>query len=47
VVGEQWTPLRVSADGVPREPDPAESRRLQQRWLDARSCTGLADQPPS
>ncbi|WP_200941929.1 CapA family protein [Angustibacter sp. Root456] len=47
VVAERWTPLRVSADGIPREPEPAQSRRLQQQWLDARSCTGLAGQPTS
>ena len=47
VVGEHWTPLRVSADGIPREPDATESARLQRTWASSRSCTGLAGQPTS
>lgn len=47
VVAERWTPLRVSADGIPREPEATESRRLQREWTDSRSCTGLAGQSPS
>ncbi|HEX3003517.1 MAG TPA: CapA family protein [Angustibacter sp.] len=42
VVAERWTPLRVSADGIPREPDVTESRRLREQWRESRSCTGLA-----
>jgi poly-gamma-glutamate synthesis protein (capsule biosynthesis protein) len=45
VVGDEWTPMRVSGDGIPREPDAEESERLADAWRDARSCTGLADRP--
>ncbi len=45
VVGERWTPMRVSADGIPRVPGDAERRALSARWEQARTCTGLAAQP--
>lgn len=45
VVGERWTPMRVSSDGIPRVPDAKERATLADRWVDARRCTGLAAQP--
>jgi poly-gamma-glutamate capsule biosynthesis protein CapA/YwtB (metallophosphatase superfamily) len=47
VVGDEWTPMRVSADGIPRVPGATERARLVDRWRDARRCTGLAPQPGS
>jgi poly-gamma-glutamate synthesis protein (capsule biosynthesis protein) len=46
VVAERWTPMRVSADGIPRVPSSGESDELARRWQQARACTGLADAPP-
>ena len=45
VTSARWTPLVVGADGVPRRPDAATSRRLLASWQDARGCTGLAARP--
>lgn len=45
VVSARWVPLVVDADGVPRPPDAATSRRMLASWQDARGCTGLAARP--
>jgi poly-gamma-glutamate synthesis protein (capsule biosynthesis protein) len=45
VVAHRWTPLVVSADGVPRPPSAARSRVLERRWSSARSCSDLSARP--
>ena len=40
-----WTPMLIGTDGIPRVPGPADSRRLQSLWTQARGCTGLAASP--
>ncbi|WP_158220569.1 CapA family protein [Kineosporia sp. A_224] len=45
VVSARWTPMLVSADGIPRVPDAAASKRMRQAWDAARDCTGLAARP--
>ena len=45
VVSARWVPLVVGADGVPRRPDAATSRRMLASWQEARGCTGLAARP--
>ncbi|WP_088318397.1 CapA family protein [Kineosporia sp. R_H_3] len=45
VVSARWTPMLVSADGVPRVPDRATSKRMRRAWDAARGCTGLAARP--
>jgi poly-gamma-glutamate synthesis protein (capsule biosynthesis protein) len=45
VVGERWTPMRVSKDGIPRVSSRQESARLQRAWQRSRGCTGLASAP--
>lgn len=47
VVGERWTPMRVSSDGIPRVAAAGELDRLSDGWQESRRCTGLADAPPS
>jgi hypothetical protein len=47
VVGERWTPMRVSSDGIPRVPAAGELDQLSDGWQQSRRCTGLADAPPS
>jgi poly-gamma-glutamate capsule biosynthesis protein CapA/YwtB (metallophosphatase superfamily) len=49
VVQERWTPMRVSADGIPRVPEDAERSTLGRQWVEARGCTGLtaAPRPPA
>jgi poly-gamma-glutamate synthesis protein (capsule biosynthesis protein) len=46
VVSARWTPMLVSADGIPRVPDAAASKRMRRAWDAARGCAGLAAQPP-
>jgi poly-gamma-glutamate synthesis protein (capsule biosynthesis protein) len=41
-----WTPMVVSADGLPRVPDAASTARLLRLWNQARACTGLSAAPP-
>jgi poly-gamma-glutamate synthesis protein (capsule biosynthesis protein) len=41
-----WTPMVVSADGLPRVPDDAGSARLLRLWNQARACTGLSAAAP-
>lgn len=41
-----WTPMVVSADGLPRVPGAAERARLLRLWNQARACTGLSASPP-
>lgn len=45
VTAVRWVPMRVRADGVPREPDAATSARLLGAWTAARGCTGLSARP--
>ena len=45
VVGERWTPMRISADGIPRVPAKADADRLLASWKRARDCTGLSSRP--
>jgi len=45
VVGERWTPMRVSKDGIPRVPSKRESTRLHRAWQRSRDCAGLATAP--
>ena len=45
VVGQRWTPMRVSKDGVPRVPAARESERLLRAWQRSRACTGLSGSP--
>jgi len=47
VAAARWVPMLVGADGIPREPDAATSRRMQRDWVDARACTGLSSRPSS
>jgi len=48
VTDARWTPMRVSADGIPRVPDDAAARdRLLDRWNATRRCAGLAAGPPA
>jgi hypothetical protein len=42
-----WTPMVVSADGLPRVPDAAGKARLLRLWNQARACTGLSASPPA
>jgi poly-gamma-glutamate synthesis protein (capsule biosynthesis protein) len=45
VTDARWTPMRVSADGIPRVPGAKERATLAGQWLEARRCTNLADGP--
>lgn len=46
VVGEQWSPMLIGDDGVPRSPAPGATRaRLSGSWETATRCAGLDDQP--
>ena len=45
VVEEQWQPLEVSADGVPRRPGARRERELAAQRAQGRSCTGLSASP--
>jgi hypothetical protein len=42
-----WTPMRVSPDGLPREPqDPGEQKTLLAKWDALRGCAHLAGSAP-
>jgi poly-gamma-glutamate synthesis protein (capsule biosynthesis protein) len=45
VTASRWTPLRISADGVPRKPAASTSAQMLKAWQQSRSCTGLAARP--
>jgi poly-gamma-glutamate synthesis protein (capsule biosynthesis protein) len=45
VADARWTPMRVSADGIPRVPRSSERATLAGQWLEARRCTDLAGAP--
>lgn len=45
VTKARWTPMLVSASGIPRRQGGADGRRLLEAWNDARECTGLAARP--
>ncbi|HET8615718.1 MAG TPA: CapA family protein [Actinomycetales bacterium] len=45
VVDARWTPMRVSADGIPRVPGSRERATLAGQWLEGQRCTNLADEP--
>ena len=40
-----WTPMLIGTDGIPREPDAADSARLLKLWKQASACSGLATAP--
>jgi poly-gamma-glutamate synthesis protein (capsule biosynthesis protein) len=40
-----WTPMLIGADGIPREPDAANSDRLLTLWKQAGACANLATAP--
>lgn len=40
-----WTPMIIGVDGIPREPDAANSARLLKLWKQASACSGLATAP--
>lgn len=40
-----WTPMLVGTDGIPREPDAANSARLLRLWQQASACAGLDAAP--
>lgn len=47
VTKADWTPMRVSPDGIPRVPeDPDEQASLLAKWDAVRGCADLADAPP-
>jgi poly-gamma-glutamate synthesis protein (capsule biosynthesis protein) len=37
--------MLIGADGIPRQPGPADSARLLALWNDSRPCTGLTAEP--
>ena len=37
--------MLIGADGIPREPDAADSARLLTLWKQAGACAGLATAP--
>jgi hypothetical protein len=37
--------MLIGPDGIPREPDPADSARLLRLWKQASACAGLAAAP--
>ena len=41
-----WTPMRVTASGLPARQRGATGRRLLASWNEARDCTGLSATPP-
>jgi poly-gamma-glutamate synthesis protein (capsule biosynthesis protein) len=45
VTSARWTPMLIGADGIPRQPGPADSARLLALWNDSRPCTGLTAEP--
>jgi poly-gamma-glutamate synthesis protein (capsule biosynthesis protein) len=45
VTKARWTPMLVGADGIPREPGPADRQRLTGVWKQAAACSGLAQRP--
>jgi poly-gamma-glutamate synthesis protein (capsule biosynthesis protein) len=45
VTKAHWTPMLVGADGIPREPGPADRQRLLGVWKQAAACSGLAQRP--
>jgi len=42
-----WTPMLVSASGIPKLQSGKRGRRMLDSWNEARGCTGLAAKPPS
>jgi poly-gamma-glutamate synthesis protein (capsule biosynthesis protein) len=45
VTRSTWTPLRISADGIPRKPSAASAATMLRGWQQSRTCTGLAARP--
>jgi Bacterial capsule synthesis protein PGA_cap len=45
VRAENWTPMLIGADGIPRVPSGPDAKRLHALWEQSRSCTGLASSP--
>ena len=45
VVAEQWAPLVVSGDGVPRPPSAARAQEQLRERAEATACFGLAAAP--
>jgi poly-gamma-glutamate synthesis protein (capsule biosynthesis protein) len=41
----RWTPMLISADGIPRVPPAGDSERLNGLWERATACSGLARAP--
>lgn len=41
----RWAPMLVGADGIPRQPGPADQARLLSAWTASRACAGLAGDP--
>jgi poly-gamma-glutamate capsule biosynthesis protein CapA/YwtB (metallophosphatase superfamily) len=40
-----WTPMLIGADGIPRRPGAADTKRLHGLWEQANACTGLESSP--
>jgi poly-gamma-glutamate synthesis protein (capsule biosynthesis protein) len=45
VTRARWTPMLVTATGMPARQRGATGRRLLAAWNDARGCTGLSTRP--
>lgn len=47
VTGAEWTPMRLTPDGLPRVPEDADARdSLLAKWRATRDCADLAGSPP-
>lgn len=47
VADAEWTPMLISQDGIPREPDAETSARLADSYADAVECSGLDSAAPT